>query len=71
MKVREDMIENPDWKSAPYEQSGIVDLDMLHHIISSFAREFKANSITLTIEKTDNDMFKCLLTVPACPCVKT
>jgi hypothetical protein len=61
---------NPDWVSAPYEESGIVDLQTLHEILSSFSDRFKDSSMTLTIEKTDGDLFKYLLTKPACGCVK-
>jgi len=59
---------NPDWVSAPYEESGIVDLKMLTQTVECFACRFK--SLTITIERTDGGMFKFLLTAPACECVK-
>lgn len=48
---------SPEWESAPYEESGVVGLDMLLHTVRAFAARWK--SMTMTIERTDDtDLFK-------------
>ena len=43
---------NPDWQSAPYEESGVVIADFLKDTIAEFMKRFDA--MTIKIERDEN-----------------